>query len=68
MLSQQNVLRENRTNHGSVCGDMLVKSKKATDHIAHLDEMFHVLCKFRMKLNPLKCSFDVLYGIEANPV
>jgi len=59
--------------------DMLVKSKKATDHIAHLDEMFHVLRKYGMKLNPLKCSFGVssgkflrfivhTRGIEANPV
>jgi len=30
--------------------DMLVKSKKATDHIAHLNEMFHVLRKYGMKL------------------
>jgi len=59
--------------------DMLVKSKKATDHIAHLDEMFHVLRKYGMKLNSLKCSFSVssgkflgfiihARGIEANPV
>jgi len=39
--------------------DMLVKSKKATDYIAHLDEMFHVLRKYGMKPNPLKCSFGV---------
>jgi len=60
-------------------GDMLVKSKKATDHMAYLDEMFHVLRKYGMKLNPLKCSFGVssgkflgfivhARGIEANPV
>jgi len=59
--------------------DMLVKSKKATDHVAHLDEMFHVLRRYRMKLNLLKCSFGVssgkflgfivhARGIEANPV
>jgi len=26
--------------------DMLLKSKKATDHITHLDEMFHVLREY----------------------
>ncbi|XP_074356686.1 uncharacterized protein LOC141696444 [Apium graveolens] len=32
--------------------DMLVKSKRAEDHIADLAEMFHILRKYRMKLNP----------------
>jgi len=58
--------------------DMLVKSKKAEDHLENLAEMFHVLRKYGMKLNPLKCSFGVASGkflgfmvnargIEANP-
>ncbi|XP_074351903.1 uncharacterized protein LOC141691055 [Apium graveolens] len=58
---------------------MLVKCKKAKDHIANLDEMFHILRKYRMKLNPKKCVFVVESrkflgfmvnhrGIEANPV
>ena len=42
--------------------DMLVKSKKAVDHMDHLAEMFAVLRKYRMKLNPLKCSFGVESG------
>jgi len=42
--------------------DMLVKSKRATDRITHLDEMFHVLRKYGMKLNPLKCTFGVCPG------
>lgn len=33
-------------------GDMLVKSKKAFDHIHHLGEMFDILGKYKMKLNP----------------
>jgi len=41
---------------------MLFKSKKATDYIAHINEMFHVLRKYMMKLNPLKCSFGVSSG------
>ncbi|XP_074336766.1 uncharacterized protein LOC141673937 [Apium graveolens] len=58
--------------------DMLVKSKKAADHIADLAEIFHILRKYRMKLNPQKCIFGVESGnflgfmvnhrgIEANP-
>ena len=57
--------------------DMLVKSKAASDHIAHLADMFKILRKYRMKLNPLKCAFSVAFrkflgfmvnqqGIEAN--
>ena len=58
--------------------DMLVKSKVASDHISHLSEMFDVLRRYRMKLNPQKCVFGVESGkflgfivnhrgIEANP-
>ena len=42
--------------------DMLVKSKKAVDHMDHLAEMFAILRKYGMKLNPLKCSFGVEFG------
>ena len=58
--------------------DMLVKSKTATDHIAHFSDTFVVLRKYQMKLNLLKCAFRVAFGkfldfmvnhrgIEANP-
>lgn len=58
--------------------DMLVKTKKAEDHVDHLQETFEVLKKYGMKLNPSKCSFGVpagkflgyivtQRGIEANP-
>lgn len=58
--------------------DMLVKSKLVADHITHLVEMFKVLRKYQLKLNPLKCAFGVAlekflvfmgngWGIEANP-
>ncbi|XP_017221317.1 uncharacterized protein LOC108198046 [Daucus carota subsp. sativus] len=39
--------------------DMLVKSKEAQDHIQHLAEMFDILRRYRMKLNPQKCVFGV---------
>ncbi|XP_074342063.1 uncharacterized protein LOC141679465 [Apium graveolens] len=42
--------------------DMLVKSKKAADQIADLAEIFHILRKYRMKLNPQKCVFGVESG------
>ena len=58
--------------------DMLVKSKMAEDHIKYLNQMFNILQKYRMKLNPLKCAFGVesgeflgfmvnQCGIKANP-
>ncbi|XP_074368281.1 uncharacterized protein LOC141708514 [Apium graveolens] len=58
--------------------DMLVKSEVASDHIKHLMEMFNILRRFCMKLNPQKCVFGVESGkflgfivnhrgIEANP-
>ncbi|XP_074346618.1 uncharacterized protein LOC141685413 [Apium graveolens] len=58
--------------------DMLLKSKEVNDHIKHLMEMFNILRRFRMKLNPQKCVFGVESGkflgfivnhrgIEANP-
>ena len=57
---------------------MLVKSLQAEDHIRHLDQAFHILSKYQMQLNPIKCAFGVVSqkflefmvhnrGIEANP-
>ena len=39
--------------------DMLVKSKVAFDHVAHLADMFQILRTYCMKLNLLKCAFEV---------
>ena len=58
--------------------DMLVKSLKAEDHAAHLEECFAELNKHNMKLNPTKCRFGIESGeflgylvtkleIQANP-
>ena len=58
--------------------DMLVKSLKAADYIAHLEEAFNVLRKHQMMLNPSQCILGVSsskflkflvtkWGIEANP-
>ncbi|KAL0437827.1 UNVERIFIED_CONTAM: hypothetical protein Sradi_0490600 [Sesamum radiatum] len=59
--------------------DMLVKSKKAEEHVKDLEETFSVLRKYKLKLNPTKCAFGVQggrflgfmvtqRGIEANPL
>ena len=42
--------------------DMMVKSLKIDDHVAHLEETFGILQKHRMMLNPSKCIFGVLSG------
>ncbi|XP_058099817.1 uncharacterized protein LOC131244188 [Magnolia sinica] len=58
--------------------DRLVKSIKASDHLADLRETFTILQEYQMKLNPAKCAFGVgsgkflgfqvsQRGIEANP-
>ena len=58
--------------------DMFVKSIKVANHIAHLEEAFGVLQKYKMMLNPPKYIFGVSSckfigflvtkrGIEANP-
>ena len=58
--------------------DMLVKRKEAKTHLEDLQETFDTLRKYRMKFNPMKCVFGVLFGkflgfmvslrgIEANP-
>ncbi|KAM3003905.1 hypothetical protein FF2_034204 [Malus domestica] len=42
--------------------DMLVKSKHAYPHITNLSETFTILKRYRMRLNPNKCAFDVGSG------
>ncbi|KAL0458956.1 UNVERIFIED_CONTAM: hypothetical protein Slati_0522800 [Sesamum latifolium] len=59
--------------------DMLVKSKKAEEHVKDLEETFSILRKYKLKLNPAKCAFRVQggrflgfmvtqRGIKANPL
>ena len=58
--------------------DLLVNGKEDTDHLVHLAEAFHILRRFQMKLNHVKCALRVSSGkflghlisrweIEANP-
>ena len=39
--------------------DILVKSKVASNHIAHLIDTFKILTVYRIKPNPLKCAFGL---------
>lgn len=39
--------------------DMIGKSLKAEDHIRHLEEVFQIISRYIMRLNPLKCAFGV---------
>ena len=46
--------------------DMIVKSKVVGDHVKHLRQMFDILKKYRMKLNPLKYAFGVWWGYNSS--
>ena len=39
--------------------DMLMKSLDHADHVKHLEEVFALLRRFNVKLNPEMCSFGV---------
>lgn len=42
--------------------DMVIKSRKAHDHIRDATEVFEIFRRFKMKLNPLKYAFGVSFG------
>ena len=42
--------------------DIVVKSKKASDHVIHLRKSFERMRIYHLKLNPLKCAFGVQAG------
>ena len=42
--------------------DLVVKSKKAVDHITHLRKVFERCRKYKLKMNPKKCAFTVNMG------
>jgi len=42
--------------------EMLVKSSQRRDHLQDLDEAFNLLRKYKVKLNPEKCTFWVASG------
>ena len=42
--------------------DIVVKSKRANEHVDHIRKNFQRMRHHRLKLNPLKCAFGVLVG------
>ena len=42
--------------------DIVVKSKRANEHVNHLKKSFERMKHHQLKLNPLKCAFGVLVG------
>lgn len=42
--------------------DMVVKTRRAEDHIADLETVFDVPRNYNIKPNPLKCAFEVSSG------
>ncbi|KAM2576034.1 hypothetical protein TB2_007783 [Malus domestica] len=42
--------------------DIMVKGKRWSDHIHNLAKTFSILRKYKMKLNPTKCTFGVSSG------
>ena len=39
--------------------DMIAKSKIEEEHLVNLQKLFERLCKYRLRLNPAKCTFGV---------
>ena len=42
--------------------DMIVKSRDSSDHLAALQRFFERIRRFRLRLNPKKCTFGVTSG------
>lgn len=42
--------------------DIVIKSSSQGDHLDHLRHSFDRMRKYRLKMNPLKCAFDVHTG------
>ncbi|PKI78864.1 hypothetical protein CRG98_000725 [Punica granatum] len=42
--------------------DMIAKSKKGEDHLVNLKRLFDCLTKYKLRLNPTKCTFGVKSG------
>ena len=42
--------------------DMIVKSRGRSNHLLALERFFEMIRQFRLRLNPKKCTFGVIYG------
>ena len=42
--------------------DMIEKSRTEEDYLVNLRKLFEQLCKYKLRLNPMKCTFGVKSG------
>jgi len=42
--------------------DIIIKSRKAADHMEYLRKFFNRLRRYNLKLNPAKCAYGVPAG------
>ena len=42
--------------------DMIAKSRTEEEHLINLRKLFKRLCKYKLRLNPMKCTFGVKSG------
>jgi len=42
--------------------DMIAKSRSEEEHLVNLRKLFERLRKFKLRLNPAKCTFGVRFG------
>ncbi|PKI70614.1 hypothetical protein CRG98_008988 [Punica granatum] len=42
--------------------DMIAKSREGKDHLVNLERLFDLLKKYKLRLNPAKCTFDARSG------
>ncbi|XP_070017089.1 uncharacterized protein [Nicotiana sylvestris] len=47
---------------GVYVNDVIIKSKKQSDHVKYLRKFFQRLRRYNLKLNPAKCAFGILSG------
>ncbi|XP_050125708.1 uncharacterized protein LOC126602951 [Malus sylvestris] len=62
MASEDKELTAFHTPKECYVDDMVVKTKKRSDHLKDLRMVFDELRHYSLKMNPLKCAFGVTFG------
>lgn len=44
---------------GVYVNNMLVKTLRIEDHVKHFEDVFQILRRYRIRLNPLKCALEL---------
>ena len=47
---------------GVYIDDMIARSQTKEEHLDHLHKLFEILKKYKLRLNPNKCTFGVRFG------